>query len=98
MSWQELARETIKEENPELYQKLTQEGELIAHAADHAQSMIEQCRMMAPPGTDEATKAQVREVVLAEMREVIRAESIDGEVECRDAPADLSELTGWRWG
>ena len=37
MSWQELARETIKEENPELYQKLTQEGELVAHAADHAQ-------------------------------------------------------------
>ena len=97
MSWQTLARETIREENPQLHQKLIQEGELVAHAADYARSMTEQCRLMAPPGTDEATKAQVREVVIAEMREVIRAEQI-GETECRDAPADLSDLTGWRWG
>ena len=81
-----------------MHQKLIQEGKLAAHAADCARSMTEQCRLMAPPGTDEATKAQVREVVLAEMREVIRAESIDGEIECTDGPADLSDLTGWRWG
>ena len=97
MSWQSLARAVIEGENPQLHEKLSEEGELVAHAADRAQSMKDQCELMTPAGADEATRAQVREVVIAEMREAVRAERID-ELECGDAPADLADLTGWRWG
>ena len=96
MSWQSLVRETIKEENPQLHQKLSQEGTLIEHAADHAQALTAACEMLTPDGADEATKAQAREIAIAEMREQIRGERID-ESECEDGPADLTDLTGWRW-
>ena len=95
-SWQSLVRAAIEDENPELHQRLIEEGALVAHAADHAQSMKDQCELMTPADADEATRAQVREVAIAEMREAVRAERID-ESEYGDAPADLADLTGCRW-
>ena len=98
MSWQSLVRETIKEENPQLHQKLSQEGTLIEHAAGHARALTDACRMLTPDGADEAAKAQAREIAIAEMREQIRAERIDESEYDEDGLADPTDVTGWRWG
>ena len=95
MSWQSLVRAAI-EDNPELHQRLIEDGTFVVHAADYAQSMKDQCELMTPAGADEATRAQVREVAIAEMREAVKAERID-DSDYGDAPADLADLTGSRW-
>ena len=73
LSWKGLVLNMIEDLNPELHEKLLDDGTLDEYATECARGMADQYESQTR-GADPMRRASVREVLLAQMREEIEAE------------------------
>lgn len=89
MSWKALVLGMIEDLNPRLFKELCVAGDLDEYATECARTMAEQYASQAN-GADAATRATVREVLIAQTREEIQAATAEFDEDESEEEIDLS--------